>query len=127
MKVRRPADFEAFLPKPDVMIDDQDVGEWRRLLNVHPSESQGQSVAAYRERLRHVGEMLRLVAASGLSCDGAILAASRLSQVFGRSRTRSRPTMHLEVRLRSRYPARVDAPELEARRPRRRNWIGPHA
>ena len=44
--------FAAFLPKPDVLLDDQAVGEWRRLLNVHPAECHGQSVATYRERLR---------------------------------------------------------------------------
>ncbi|HEX8211595.1 MAG TPA: DUF705 domain-containing protein [Longimicrobium sp.] len=44
--------FEAFLPKPDVLLDDQAVGEWRGLLNVHPAECQGQSVDSYRERLR---------------------------------------------------------------------------
>lgn len=44
--------FVDFLPKPDVLLDDQAVGEWRRLLNVHPAECQGQSVATYRERLR---------------------------------------------------------------------------
>jgi hypothetical protein len=44
--------FEAFLPKPDVLLDDQTVGEWMGLLNVHPAECQGQSVDSYRERLR---------------------------------------------------------------------------
>lgn len=44
--------FVAFLPKPDVLLDDQSVAEWRRLLNVHPAECQGQSVATYRQRLR---------------------------------------------------------------------------
>jgi hypothetical protein len=44
--------FVTFLPKPDVLLDDQAVGEWRGLLIVHPAECQGQSVATYRERLR---------------------------------------------------------------------------
>jgi hypothetical protein len=44
--------FAAFLPKPDVLLDDQAVSEWRRLLNVHPAECHGQSVASYRQRLR---------------------------------------------------------------------------
>jgi hypothetical protein len=44
--------FVAFLAKPDVLLDDQVIGEWRGLLNVHPAECGGQSVAAYRERLR---------------------------------------------------------------------------
>lgn len=29
--------FVAFLPKPDVMLDDVEVGRWRRLRHVHPS------------------------------------------------------------------------------------------
>lgn len=44
--------FAAFLPKPEVLLDDQDVAEWRRLLNVHPTECRGESVASYLERLR---------------------------------------------------------------------------
>ena len=43
--------FTAFLPKPDVLLDDQDVAEWRRLLNVHHAGCAGESVATYRERL----------------------------------------------------------------------------
>lgn len=46
--------FVAFLTKPDVLPDDQAVGEWRRLLNVHPTECTGQSVDTYRQRLRPV-------------------------------------------------------------------------
>jgi len=30
--------FVAFLPKPDVMIDDQALSEWRTLRIVHPNE-----------------------------------------------------------------------------------------
>ena len=44
--------FVAFLPKPDVLLDDQPVGDWRRLITVHPTECSGHSVATYRERLR---------------------------------------------------------------------------
>lgn len=44
--------FAAFLPKPDVMLDDQPPAEWRALLTVHPAECRGQGVAEYRERLR---------------------------------------------------------------------------
>lgn len=44
--------FVAFLPKPDVLLDDLAVGEWRRLLNVHPTECMGQSVDTYRQQLR---------------------------------------------------------------------------
>ena len=30
--------FTAFLPKPDVLLDDQNVADWRRLRQVHPNE-----------------------------------------------------------------------------------------
>ena len=30
--------FAAFLPKPNVMIDDQEPGEWRALRVLHPNE-----------------------------------------------------------------------------------------
>ena len=30
--------FLAFLPKPDVLIDDQKIADWRRLRQVHPNE-----------------------------------------------------------------------------------------
>ena len=32
--------FEAFLPKPDVLLDDQAVADWRRLRQVHPNEAE---------------------------------------------------------------------------------------
>jgi predicted HAD superfamily phosphohydrolase YqeG len=40
--------FEAFLPKPQVMIDDQAIGDWRRLIGIYPTECDGKSVAEYR-------------------------------------------------------------------------------
>ena len=30
--------FTAFLPKPDALLDDQNVADWRRLRQVHPNE-----------------------------------------------------------------------------------------
>lgn len=30
--------FTAFLPKPNVLLDDQNVADWRRLRQVHPNE-----------------------------------------------------------------------------------------
>jgi len=30
--------FLAFLPKPDVLLDDQAIADWRRLRQVHPNE-----------------------------------------------------------------------------------------
>jgi hypothetical protein len=37
--------FGAFLPKPNVVIDDQASSEWRRLVHVHPSEMAGRTLA----------------------------------------------------------------------------------
>jgi hypothetical protein len=39
--------FAAFLPKPNVMIDDQPPGEWRRLLCVHPAEARSKTADDY--------------------------------------------------------------------------------
>ncbi len=30
--------FAAFLPKPDVLLDDQNIADWRTLRQVHPNE-----------------------------------------------------------------------------------------
>jgi hypothetical protein len=43
--------FQACLPKPDVMIDDQPVPDWRRLLVVTPFEVLGSCANDYRTRL----------------------------------------------------------------------------
>ena len=43
--------FTAFLPKPHVMLDDQPVAEWRRLLEVHPNSSSGMTVMDYHEQI----------------------------------------------------------------------------
>ena len=44
--------FSAFLPKPQVLIDDQETGAWRGLLVVHPATaaSEAASVEEYRRR-----------------------------------------------------------------------------
>jgi len=49
--------FLAFLPKPDVLLDDQNVSAWRRLRQVHPNECQ---------RLLPIGEKARDKVAAGL-------------------------------------------------------------
>ncbi|MEF2277872.1 DUF705 domain-containing protein [Deinococcus sp. YIM 134068] len=43
--------FTAFLPKPQVLLDDQHVSTWRRLVQVHPSNCDTQSVQDYRAAL----------------------------------------------------------------------------
>ena len=39
--------FKAFLPKPNVIIDDQAPAEWRRLVHVHPGEASSKTVQEY--------------------------------------------------------------------------------
>jgi hypothetical protein len=43
--------FNAFLPKPHVILDDQPLAEWRRLLEVHPNQCAGAGVESYRQQL----------------------------------------------------------------------------
>lgn len=40
--------FVAFLPKPHVLIDDQNVSAWRRLVQVHPGRCSSLTVDRYR-------------------------------------------------------------------------------
>jgi hypothetical protein len=39
--------FVAFLPKPQVMLDDQTFPEWRNLVTIHPLQCESESVASY--------------------------------------------------------------------------------
>ena len=43
--------FTAFLPKPNVFIDDQSAAEWPRSVLVHPSSCGGRSLDDYRGQL----------------------------------------------------------------------------
>jgi phosphoglycolate phosphatase-like HAD superfamily hydrolase len=43
--------FTAFLPKPQVLLDDQSFAEWRRLISVHPMQCESESVATYRDMI----------------------------------------------------------------------------
>lgn len=43
--------FVAFLPKPQVMLDDQPINEWRRFLHMHPSNCRTQTLEEYRHLL----------------------------------------------------------------------------
>ncbi|NTY02249.1 DUF705 domain-containing protein [Deinococcus sp. JMULE3] len=43
--------FTAFLPKPQVMLDDQRVESWRQLVQLHPLSCPGESVESYRAAL----------------------------------------------------------------------------
>jgi len=42
--------FRGFLPKPQVIIDDQSVADWRDLLEIQPSSCTGESAESYRKR-----------------------------------------------------------------------------
>lgn len=44
--------FAGFLPKPNVMIDDQGVAEWRACLEIPPLSVSSDGVDAYRAMLR---------------------------------------------------------------------------
>jgi len=39
--------FTGFLPKPNVLIDDQEMSLWKRFVTVHPMEIEGRSVDEY--------------------------------------------------------------------------------
>lgn len=43
--------FVEFLPKPHVMIDDQEVGAWRRMIQVYPGQCGGLTVSSYRRAI----------------------------------------------------------------------------
>ena len=43
--------FIGFLPKPQVLIDDQAVDDWRNLIEIHPNECDGNSVEDYKKQI----------------------------------------------------------------------------
>lgn len=42
--------FRAFLPKPNVMIDDQEINTWRRFVAVHPAGCVESTIEDYRAK-----------------------------------------------------------------------------
>ena len=40
--------FVAFLPKPQILLDDQKIGDWRDLKCVHPASCDGKNLDDYR-------------------------------------------------------------------------------
>lgn len=48
--------FAGFLPKPNVILDDQDVGKWRRLTQIHPSQCGRMSTEKYWQAITTTGE-----------------------------------------------------------------------
>lgn len=45
--------FSAFLPKPHVMLDDQQVADWRLCLEVHPSGIKHENPEQYWQEIRN--------------------------------------------------------------------------
>jgi hypothetical protein len=43
--------FAAFLPKPNILLDDQPLAQWRRFAVVHPSTCDTQTLDDYKRRL----------------------------------------------------------------------------
>jgi len=43
--------FTAFLPKPQVLIDDQNINDWKRLIQVHPFSCTQQTLENYQMEL----------------------------------------------------------------------------
>ena len=43
--------FVAFLPKPNVLIDDQEISVWKRFVEVHPLAIAAQGVEEYRKAI----------------------------------------------------------------------------
>ncbi len=46
--------FVGFLPKPQVMIDDLFISEWRNLVQVHPNECSSKNINDYRHILKNM-------------------------------------------------------------------------
>jgi Protein of unknown function (DUF705) len=44
--------FESFLPKPQMLLDDQEVNDWRSLIQVHPLSCQSKNLDDYRYQLQ---------------------------------------------------------------------------
>ena len=44
--------FEAFLPKPQMLLDDQEINDWRGLIQVHPISCQSKNLDDYRSQIK---------------------------------------------------------------------------
>jgi hypothetical protein len=45
--------FSGFLPKPNLLIDDQTVSEWRNCIEVHPSGIQDEGLTGYINSIKN--------------------------------------------------------------------------
>ena len=46
--------FEGFIPKPQVVLDDQAISSWRNIFHIHPNECPKYDVLSYREAITSV-------------------------------------------------------------------------
>jgi hypothetical protein len=46
--------FQAFLPKPQVLLDDVKLSGWRYLIEVHPNTCDGKTQEDYRKLIRNI-------------------------------------------------------------------------
>ncbi|WKD50588.1 hypothetical protein [Microbulbifer spongiae] len=44
--------FSGFLPKPQVIIDDLHINEWRNLIQIHPNSCASKDINDYKEELK---------------------------------------------------------------------------
>lgn len=44
--------FTAFLPKPNMLVDDQNVSDWRYLIQVYPMSCNSKTLDEYRQQLK---------------------------------------------------------------------------
>jgi hypothetical protein len=44
--------FEAFLPKPQMLLDDQEINYWRGMIQVHPMSCRSKGLNDYRQDLQ---------------------------------------------------------------------------
>jgi hypothetical protein len=44
--------FMAFLPKPQMLLDDQEINDWRGLIQIHPISCQSKTLDDYRQQLQ---------------------------------------------------------------------------
>ncbi len=44
--------FEAFLPKPQMLLDDRELNDWRGIIQIHPMSCHSKSLDDYRDLLQ---------------------------------------------------------------------------
>ena len=47
--------FRSFLPKPNILIDDQAISEWKRFATIHPLSASGKSMEEFRALVADLG------------------------------------------------------------------------